>query len=241
MSRLIVSLFAILLLGLSAYTVDSGNVLNKGIPGNSTKDLLIRISDDVIAFKPDIVVLLIGTNDLLNTRKMVTVADYYINMDRLADSLLTYNIHLVVVSPPTVDTLYLYKRHEASLYPVPPMRLLETARDTIETLCHKKNLLFVDLYAHLAMMGIPRHEEDHIIRNRMNSGDHDGIHFTIEGNRLLAQLVYAKLTENFRELRKMKVICFGDSITFGVYMKGRGTAEGDTYPAVLKRLIQGKN
>ncbi|WP_372934509.1 hypothetical protein [Mariniphaga sediminis] len=34
-----------------------------------------------------------------------------------------------------------------------------------------------------------------------------------------------------------KIICFGDSLTFGVYMKGEGTAEGDTYPAILKQLI----
>ncbi|MBN1604548.1 MAG: hypothetical protein JW915_23265 [Chitinispirillaceae bacterium] len=241
MSRFIVSNLVLLLVGLSPYCSDTGYVLNKGTPGNITKDLLVRVYRDVIVHKPDVVVLLIGTNDLLNTRKMVSMTEYYKNIEQLADSLLSHNIHLVVVSPPTVDTLYLYQRHDASLYPAPPLQLLESARDTIETLCLRKNLLFVDLFTHLMEMGVPLHEEDYIIRNRMNSGESDGIHFTIEGNRLLAQLVYGKLKENFGELRNLKIICFGDSITFGVYMKGRGTAEGDTYPAVLKRLIHGKN
>lgn len=241
MSRFIVSNLVLLLVGLSPYCSDTGYVLNKGTPGNITKDLLVRVYRDVIVHKPDVVVLLIGTNDLLNTRKMVSMTEYYNNIEQLADSLLSHNIHLVVVSPPTVDTLYLYQRHDASLYPAPPLQLLESARDTIETLCLRKNLLFVDLFTHLMEMGVPLHEEDYIIRNRMNSGESDGIHFTIEGNRLLAQLVYGKLKENFGELINLKIICFGDSITFGVYMKGRGTAEGDTYPAVLKRLIHGKN
>jgi lysophospholipase L1-like esterase len=34
------------------------------------------------------------------------------------------------------------------------------------------------------------------------------------------------------------VVCFGDSLTFGSGVKGAGTAEGEAYPAVLRRLFE---
>lgn len=223
---------------LTADAQDAGVILNKGIPGNSSADLLQRADHDVIACEPDLVVILVGTNDLLNTSKMVSVAEYYANLDRLTDQLMQHNIRLALVSPPPVDTLYLYKRHDASRYPAPPIQLLAAARDSVEILCRKKNLLFIDLFAHLQKTGIPRHEEDLIIRNLKNSGSNDGVHFTVEGNHLLGQLIYGQLRAAFGELDHLKILCFGDSITYGIYMKGQGTADGDTYPAVLKCLIR---
>ena len=36
------------------------------------------------------------------------------------------------------------------------------------------------------------------------------------------------------------VVCFGDSLTFGASVKGAGTAEGETYPAALKRCFDAR-
>ncbi len=38
-------------------------VLNRGVGGNTSGDVLVRLADDVLAEKPDVVVLLIGGND----------------------------------------------------------------------------------------------------------------------------------------------------------------------------------
>ena len=214
-----------------------GYVLNKGIPGNNSADLLLRVSDDVIAHKPDLVLVLVGTNDLLNTRKMISMSDYYRNIDWLSDSLRLHEIKVVLVSPPTVDTVYLFERHDAALYRKPPIQLLASCRDTLRAFCNRKDMLFIDLFAHFQKMGIPQHEEDCTIRNRTNSESNDGVHLTAKGNRLIAELIYSHLTKVIGEMGRLKIICFGDSITFGVYMEGEGTTNGDTYPAVLKQLI----
>ncbi|MCK3685736.1 GDSL-type esterase/lipase family protein [Maribellus sp. YY47] len=218
-----------------------GDVFNKGVPGNNTADLLRRVSTDVVALQPDLVVVMVGTNDLLNTRKMLSVGEYYNNMDLLTDSLLRHNISVIVVSPPTADSLHLFERHDSTLYPATPMKLLEAGSDTLRALCEKKDLVFVDLFSHLKEMGIPEHERDQIIRNRANSDSNDGIHFTKEGNYLLARFIYEHLVANFDGPGSLKIVCFGDSITCGVFMEGKGTTEGDTYPAVLKRLIKGES
>ena len=36
---------------------------------------------------------------------------------------------------------------------------------------------------------------------------------------------------------KIKVACVGDSITYGQYMTGAGTADGDAYPGQLRSLL----
>lgn len=40
------------------------SIINKGISGNNSKDLLNRLKTDLIPYEPDIVFVLIGTNDL---------------------------------------------------------------------------------------------------------------------------------------------------------------------------------
>lgn len=49
-------------------------VANRGISGDTTRGVLIRLSDDVLAVKPSAVVLLIGTNDLEENAEPETAA-----------------------------------------------------------------------------------------------------------------------------------------------------------------------
>ena len=49
-------------------------VANRGISGDTTRGVLIRLKDDVLALKPAAVVLLIGTNDLAEKAEPETIA-----------------------------------------------------------------------------------------------------------------------------------------------------------------------
>lgn len=40
-------------------------IINKGVGGNTTRDALARLNDDVLSYHPDIVIVLIGSNDYL--------------------------------------------------------------------------------------------------------------------------------------------------------------------------------
>ena len=42
-------------------------VINAGVGGNTTRNLLKRVKKDVLAKKPDVVVMMVGTNDALNS------------------------------------------------------------------------------------------------------------------------------------------------------------------------------
>ena len=38
-------------------------IVNKGVCGETTEDIMLRITDDVIALKPDLAIIMGGTND----------------------------------------------------------------------------------------------------------------------------------------------------------------------------------
>ena len=219
------------------YSQSFTEIINRGIPGNSSGQLLERIHKDVINEQPDMVIILVGTNDLLNTQKLVSVETFKQNINLLTDSCIEHHIPVVLVSPPTVDPIYLYQRHDSVKFGISPIKKLEQGRDAMKQVCKEKDIPFVDLLSFLQYFNIPRHNSDDIIINLKNSNAVDGVHFTKKGNELLANYIYCHLLATFDLSKIKKIVCFGDSITNGVYMEGAGTSEGDTYPAVLKRLI----
>lgn len=213
-------------------------VINKGIGGNNSFDLLRRVHRDVLELKPDLVIVLVGTNDLMNTKKMVPADQFIQNLEQLTDTLTFHDMEVVVVSPPPVDEKYLFERHDSTMFNMPPNTILSHAAAAIKELSQRKGYLFVDLFHDLSSKGIPDHNKDEIIVNITNSGKNDGVHLTKTGNVLLAQLIFNTIIEKYGSLKGKRIVCFGDSLTFGAFMEGEGTTNGNTYPAVLKKLIR---
>lgn len=212
-------------------------VLNKGLPGNATSDLLIRVDQDVLKDPPNICVILVGTNDLLNTSKMVTLSEYTSTLSTVIERVIRVGIKPVLISPPPVDTVFLFQRHNRFKYSKSPNQLLEMASDSIAAMCDLKNIPFIDLFAKLRNGHIPDHNRDTIIQNEWNMQVPDGVHFTAEGNELLAELVMDRLVEWKYLSSSVRIVCFGDSLTYGSRMNGAGTSSGNTYPAYLKDQI----
>jgi len=77
--------------------------------------------------------------------------------------------------------------------------------------------------------------------NSKNYTVDDGVHPTAQGYELIGKYFAQQLKEKKLLKRKMLILCFGDSITYGAFMEGKGTAEGNTYPAVLLRSLSGRN
>ncbi len=69
-------------------------VANRGISGDTTRGVLIRLTEDVLALKPIGVVLLIGTNDLEEGATPETIAS---NVGLILDALRAHDPHLPVV------------------------------------------------------------------------------------------------------------------------------------------------
>ncbi|WP_205500064.1 SGNH/GDSL hydrolase family protein [Rufibacter psychrotolerans] len=222
-------------------TVGQRVVLNKGIGGNNTHDLLRRLQKDVLAEKPDLVILMVGTNDMLNSQKLVPYAQFQENYQAILGQLKAQNIRVMVMAPPPVDTGYVLSRHDRRAFTEDLNAKLDSAGGIVRALAAEHRLPFLDLNERFKAWGSPSREAHSLIINQANMGKEDGIHPTKEGYARIGQEVYRYLKKKRLLKKNQKIVCFGDSMTYGSYMDGAGTAHGDTYPAVLQRLLQKKN
>ncbi len=214
----------------NAVSTPQTKVINAGVGGNTTRDLLKRIDRDVLEHRPDLVILMVGTNDMLNSKKMIGYGEYASNVEVLMKKIKTSGSELVLMSPIPADSVYLFTRHEKHLFKQSPNQKIDSIGKLVEKLAMDKQVYFFDLNAEFKQLNLPQHNRDLLIRNVKNSGKADGVHPTALGYRLMAQNVYHFLKENKLIEEGKKIICFGDSIT-------RGGGKGANYPAYLGELI----
>ncbi|WP_025725136.1 SGNH/GDSL hydrolase family protein [Acholeplasma granularum] len=81
-------------------------IINQGISGNKTPDLIQRIDDDLLAFNPNWVITMIGANDAWrqvdfpqNPKFWITDEMFSNNIEELIVTLKSNNINQILISP----------------------------------------------------------------------------------------------------------------------------------------------
>jgi len=217
--------------------IGNSQVINAGIGGNNTKDLLRRINKDVISQKPDLTILMVGTNDMLNSRKMTTYALYTERLTEIVKDIKSTGSKLILMSPPPVDSAYLFLRHDRKLYTQAPNEMMDSVSKIMHKVAKENGVYFFNLYKEFVKIGVPDHGKDMFIRNPLNSGAKGGVHPTDLGYHFIAYNLYCYLKKNHLLQKGIKIICFGDSITYGSCSKGGGTITGNNYPSYLNEKI----
>lgn len=231
--KYILFIIAFVLFSVTGYT----QVINAGIGGNSTNDLLHRIETDVLSKQPDLVIVMVGTNDLLNSRKMISYKEYTENYNTIVRKLHSAGIEMLLMSSPPVDSTYLFSRHDRKLYTQAPNVIMDSVSHIVSNIAKENKAHFLNLNKKFSVLGLPKHDQDLFFRNPQNSGAKDGVHPTSLGYHFIAANVFQYLKENDLLATKKKIICFGDSITNGSGSKGQGTITGQNYPSFLSRMI----
>ncbi len=156
-------------------------VLNRGISGQTTPQMLVRFREDVIALKPKVVHILAGTNDVAGNTGPNRPQDFKNNISSMVELARAHGIHVILASiPPTAKFNW-----RPELNPVPQIRELnEWLRDyAAHTGCD-----FIDYYPTLAgTMG----------ELRPDLGN-DGVHPNRDGYRLMRALVEKHLAQDLR-------------------------------------------
>ena len=232
--KIVNSIFLLLLLWV---TIVSAQVINAGVGGNNSINLLERLDVDVLQQAPNLVILLVGTNDMLNTKKMISYRDYEENLKKIIQKIKQRGAEIIIMTPPPVDSVYLFNRHDRKAYKEVPNVKLDSTRLIIKNLTEINSLGYIDLFQIFSDMSLPIHNKDLFFRNERNSNVKDGVHPTSLGYRFIAETVFDYLKNNQFLNKDQKIICFGDSITNGAGTKHSGTNTGENYPAVLSRLI----
>jgi acyl-CoA thioesterase-1 len=228
---LLVLATAFLLLPVVAVAADQAaefnglTVYNKGIGGQNTKQGKARFERDVVALKPDYVFVYFGLNDALNEPQFVALEPFRAHLEWMIDRAQAAGIKPVVCSIHAVKEEPLLKRHKRESYGTEgPNGKLDRYNAALRKLAREKRVPLADFAAVVAQAEA----------GGAAAVSPDGVHLTPAGNRLLAQCFFDTVAADLRG--RETIVCLGDSVTYGANNKGAGTADGDTYPAMLRRL-----
>lgn len=216
-------------------------VLNKGVSGNNSSDLLARVDRDVVANTPDLVLMMVGTNDMINSGKFNSLEKYFENLRSIIEKIRTGNpkVQIVVSSILPVEEFYLFKRHDPSKFPIKPNDKIDALNAELKDFASVEQLEYIPLNEEFKKYGTDYTKKESLLVNSRNYSVDDGVHPTAQGYEIIGKYFAQQLKEMKLLQRKMLILCFGDSITYGAFMEGRGTAEGNSYPAVLLRSLNG--
>ncbi|ELC7322099.1 capsular biosynthesis protein [Stenotrophomonas maltophilia] len=148
--------------------------LNRGISGQTTAQMLVRFPQDVLALKPQVVVILAGTNDIAGNTGPSTQAMIEDNLHAMVDLARAHGIAVVLASVlPVSDYPWL-----PGTAPAPKVRALNTA---LKRYADAQQLVYLDYYTPMANAagGLDPQLAD------------DGVHPTAKGYAVMAPLAQA--------------------------------------------------
>lgn len=206
-------------------------VINAGVGGNNTADLLKRIDKDCLAHKPALTVLMAGTNDM-NSRKYIPLEQFRKNMATLIEKIQASKSKVLLMTILPFYEPYLLTRHDPAHYGTDgPAKRRAAVNETIKSLAAEYKTELLDLGTLFEKVGKVGLDKDSLIQNEANSQKTDGIHPTPNGYRFIGLAVYEHIL--LQKLPQSRIVCFGDSIT-----NGDGSITKESYPAYLNKLLQ---
>jgi lysophospholipase L1-like esterase len=146
--------------------------INRGIGGQTTPQMLIRFRPDVIAFKPKVVVILAGTNDIAGNTGPSTLEMIEDNITSMAELARVNNISVVLSSVmPVCD----YIRPQTARRP--PEQIIALNK-WLKDYAAANNLVYLDYYT-------PMLDEKGMLKKEITD---DGLHPNDAGYELIAPL-----------------------------------------------------
>ena len=173
-------------------------IYNRGINGETTREALRRLDNDILRLKPHITTILLGSNDsALNDGQYRTIWEYEQNMIRILEAIKAnkhtdpdfnngYCLPLLITPPPVVDT---------DFYPFTSTDRLENYRDVVLKLAEAYNCPVLDLFSVLTEIKETKGFDAYDAMFQF-----DGVHLSNAAYDILYQLLEEKileLTENF--------------------------------------------
>lgn len=151
-------------------------VLNRGISGQTTPQMLVRFREDVIALKPRMVHILAGTNDVAGNTGPNRPQDFKDNIMSMAELARAHGIRVILASiPPAAGFNWRPQIH--------PVGQIQELNHWLRDYASRSGFDYIDYYS--VLVG-PNGEFKSELSN-------DGVHPNKEGYRLMRKLVARKI------------------------------------------------
>jgi len=151
-------------------------VINAGVAGHTSAQGLKRMSKDVLAHKPDVVVIFFGTNDLRvdAPKKYVTFEDYQTNLQKMIDNCRSIQAKVALCTLPPINQEKYFTSHEIQTYEAAGGldKLIQGYRAAATKVAKANNVPLVDL--------------NQLLEETPNWIHKDGVHPAPQGNRIIA-------------------------------------------------------
>jgi acyl-CoA thioesterase-1 len=156
--------------------------INRGISGQTTPQMLVRFRQDVVLLKPQVVVLLAGTNDIAENTGKETLEEIGNNIASMGDLARANRIRVVLCSVLPASDFHWHK----GLEPAPKIRALNA---WIKEYAAKNGFIFVDYYSSMA-------NNEGGLKAELSP---DGVHPNKAGYDLMAPLVETGIAEALKK------------------------------------------
>ena len=158
-------------------------MINSGVGGNTSREGLARFEKDVIAHRPDVVLIEFGNDCTPDQARHVTLEEYGRNFDHFIKRARETSDALIVLMtfPPVIDDWHTYADHEF-YQPFGGQDAMQNLyRQVVKERAAQHGTLLVDLNAALRKQ-MAVHGDGEIILP-------DGVHLTTRGNACVAEVV----------------------------------------------------
>jgi lysophospholipase L1-like esterase len=200
-------------------------VYNHGRCGQNSCITRGRFEADVLQVtpKPNYVLIYIGMNDVINDHFFTPLEKYIENVRWMIEQSRAAGITPVVCTIHHVVEEKVYASHPREKFtPETPNSKMDRYNAALKKLAAELGVAVADFNA------VTGHTP------QIEFLSNDGVHLTGSGNKLLAKTFWDLIGSQLQG--RETIVCVGDSLTFGYQNQGAGTAEGETYPAMLKQL-----
>lgn len=160
-------------------------VMNRGIDGQSTRQMLVRFRQDVIALHPKVLVVLAGTNDIAGVTGPENNDEIEANWTTMADFATAHQIRMVFASLLPVNN---YTEDAKESYALRPSRRILALNAWLKNSCAKNGFVYLDYYS--AMV-----DAQGMLQRNLSD---EGLHPNAAGYKVMAPLADKAIAESLR-------------------------------------------
>lgn len=147
------------------------STINKGINGDTSTGILSRIYQTLISCRPDICLIMCGSNDLLIGKSIKSIIE---NIELITKDCLGLGVIPIIMAPPKVYDSLALERWDSTLNYDEINSQLENFSKELKDFSFENNFKFIDI-----TNSLPFHISNYS----------DGLHLSIKGNEIIAEIV----------------------------------------------------